>query len=178
MSRGRSKPSLISPTHCILHTASGRFGTSSRTPAWLTTVQNVAGDASRSQEHLERAAAQQEDFLRMRVEAVSPATFWTALALRELGRTTEADGLFANIQRTSERMLQEPARLDFFATSLPNLSLFEDDPQQEHVTEALFYAAQAAIGLRNTDGFDRLRQVLERNPSHSGALDLLRMEGR
>lgn len=145
---------------------------------WLGIALARAGDASRSREHLERAAAQQEDFLRMRVETVSPATFWTALALRELGRTAEADDLFASIQRTSALMLQEPARVDFFATSLPNLSLFDQDPQQDHVTEALFYAAQAAVGLRNTDGLERLRQVLERNPSHSGALDLLRMEGR
>jgi hypothetical protein len=65
------------------------------------------------------------------------------------------------------------AKIDYFATSLPTLLLFEDDLQFRQDTTALFLQAQAHLGLgQRTKAAALLKSVLERDPNHAPAADL------
>jgi hypothetical protein len=65
--------------------------------------------------------------------------------------------------------------MDYFATSLPTMLLFEDDLQQRQQTTALFLQAQAQLGLgRRAAARMLLHTVLQRDPNHPLAADLFR----
>jgi hypothetical protein len=65
------------------------------------------------------------------------------------------------------------AKIDYFATSLPTMLLFEDDLQFRQETKALFMQAQAQLGLgKKKQARLLLRTVLRRDPNHAMAADL------
>lgn len=145
---------------------------------WLGACYAKMGREIQARHSWERASASRTDFNQMRVEPISSATYWSALALRHLGREQEAEILLRDIRVFADRLQTEPAKIDFFATSLPNMLLFEDDIDRRQKIEGLYLSAQAAIGLRGGDGYGMLEQVLDQDRNHAGALDLLWMRGR
>jgi len=61
-------------------------------------------------------------------------------------------------------------KIDYFATSLPNLLLFEDDLQMRNRVECLFLLALAELGMRNTERtLELLNQVLSLDCNHIAA---------
>jgi hypothetical protein len=67
-----------------------------------------------------------------------------------------------------------PAKIDYFATSLPTMLLFEEDLAATQRTTALFMEAQARLGLGERAAARRLlATVLRRDPAHAAARDLL-----
>ncbi|MEO6569564.1 MAG: hypothetical protein ABIO94_12435 [Opitutaceae bacterium] len=66
------------------------------------------------------------------------------------------------------------AKIDYFATSLPTMLLFDDDLDARQTQRAKFLEAQARLGLGETAKARRLsREVLLGDPSHAAAADLL-----
>ena len=63
----------------------------------------------------------------MAVTAYSELSYYRGLALAELGRTDEAKALFEGMRAFAEKGLATPFKIDYFATSLPLLLIFEDD---------------------------------------------------
>ena len=78
----------------------------------------------------EAAAAESGDFQGMAVTAFSELTVFKALALRELGREAEARKVLEAMAAHAVAESKIPARIDYFATSLPNLLVFEEDIQE------------------------------------------------
>lgn len=76
----------------------------------------------------QEAAAESGDFQSMAVTAFSERTVFKALALRELGREAEALSVLAAMENFSKASAELPAKIDYFATSLPNLLVFEEAP--------------------------------------------------
>jgi predicted Zn-dependent protease len=73
----------------------------------------------------------------------------------------------------ARKLQKTEAKIDYFATSLPTMLLFEDDLQLRQETTALFLEAQARLGLGQTSrARTLLRTVLERDPNHPLAADL------
>ncbi len=75
----------------------------------------------------EACAAEAGDFQSMAVTAYSELSYYRGLALAELGRTDEAKALFEGMRAFAEKGLKTPFKIDYFATSLPLLLIFEDD---------------------------------------------------
>lgn len=79
--------------------------------------------------------------------APSIHSYYRALALRPLGRNEEAQ---AELQRLHSYALSrrnlEPV-VDYFATSLPNLLLFEDDLHLRNLVDSLILEAFAMLGM-------------------------------
>ena len=74
----------------------------------------------------------------------------------------------------ARRLQKTQAKIDYFATSLPTMLLFDDDLQFRQETTALFLQAQAHLGLgRRAKATALLRTVLRRDPNHALAADLL-----
>jgi len=61
-------------------------------------------------------------------------------------------------------------KIDYFATSLPNLLLFEDDLQKRNQVDCLFLLALSELGLRNHErAMELLNQVLSLDCNHMAA---------
>ncbi len=133
-----------------------------------------AGDLARAKQHWECAASKRGDFQQMQVRTISGMTYWSAMALQRLGRHDEAIVLYQYIRAYADALDQETPKIDYFATSLPTMLLFEEDLSiRQHVT-ATFLRAQSFLGLGRTDeAHVALKDVLMLDRSHPGANDLL-----
>ena len=126
-----------------------------------------------------RATHQKGDFQRMSVRRISDMTFWSALAFQRLGKQGEAESLFQEIYKYSVELEKTKPEIDYSATSLPAMLLFDEDLDRRNRIDALFLRAQAAVGLgRTPESETLLRQVLEMDGNHPGANDLLRQFGK
>ena len=77
--------------------------------------------------------------------------YYKALALRNLDRESEALSLLEELLDFASRQLDVVVRIDYFATSLPNFLLFDDDLQKRNRTECLFLRGLAKLGLRRIE---------------------------
>jgi hypothetical protein len=142
---------------------------------WLGCACEALGDSAAARRQWLTAATFKGDFQEMSVRAFSEMTYYSALSWRKLGKGAKAQGLFEQLLAYATKLQRSPARIDYFATSLPTMLLFEDDLQFRQETNALFLQAQAQLGLgRTLKTKSLLRAVLRRDPSHALAADLLR----
>jgi len=141
---------------------------------WLGEALAAAGQRSDARSHWQIAAQFRGDFQEMSVRAFSELTYYSALALRRLGKVAEARRLLRGLLDYARRRERTPAKIDYFATSLPTMLLFDDDLDARQRTTAQFLAAQAQLGLGAVSAARRaLRKVLQRDPNHTLARDLL-----
>ena len=114
------------------------------------------------------------DFSDMAVTTHSPLSYYRGLALRALGREGEAVDLFKSLKSYAECKLTEAAEIDYFATSLPNLLVFEEDLQARRNSENHLLIALACHGLGDADGARAaLAKTLAFTHANQSALDLL-----
>jgi tetratricopeptide (TPR) repeat protein len=131
-------------------------------------------DRARAVLHWERAAKHRGDFQQMQVHSISDTTYWSAQALVRLGRDQQAKQIFHQIYNYSLELERQTPKIDYFATSLPTMLLFEEDLARRQETSAKFLRAQALIGLgRVAEGTALLDEVRNLDANHPGARDLL-----
>jgi tetratricopeptide (TPR) repeat protein len=142
---------------------------------WLGCACAGLGEKAAAREHWLAAANFKGDFQEMSVRAYSEMTCYTALSLEKLGQRAKATTLLRELLAYARKLQRTRATMDYFATSLPTMLLFEDDLQQRQETTALFLQAQAQLGLgRPAAARTLLRTVLQRDPNHPLAADLFR----
>jgi tetratricopeptide (TPR) repeat protein len=107
----------------------------------------------------------------------SPDTiFYQGLALRKMGRDAEAAGRFQTLVDFGERHLDEQVTLDYFAVSLPDLLIWDDDLTRRNRLHCQYLKALGCIGLgRKGEAMKLLNEVLVADPSHLGAVVHLKM---
>ncbi|MGA2555915.1 MAG: DUF5107 domain-containing protein [Verrucomicrobiota bacterium] len=141
---------------------------------WAGLALDLLGQKMQARHHWLAAADFRGDFQQMSVRPFSEMTFYSALALEKLGRKAAAKKLLLDLLAQARALQKAPAKIDYFATSLPALLLFEDDLSFRQETAALFLQAQARLGLgQKAMARALLRKVLRRDPSHAPAADLL-----
>jgi tetratricopeptide (TPR) repeat protein len=139
---------------------------------WLGRALQESGDDPAARAHWEKAARAKGDFQSMSVRAFSEMTYYSACSHRCLGRKSEANRLFRELLAFARRLATTRAVIDYFATSLPTMLLFEDDLDARQETTALFLSAQALLGLgKKAQGRKLLREVLRRDPAQAFAAD-------
>jgi tetratricopeptide (TPR) repeat protein len=145
---------------------------------WLGVTYEKNGKTQEAVQHWERAARSQGDFQQMQVQSISEMTYWSAMALRRLGYENEARKLFQKIYDYALDLDRQTPKIDYFATSLPAMLLFNEDLGQRQRITACFLRAQALLGLGEWQkGIDLLKKVQELDRSHTGAIDLLETQG-
>jgi len=145
---------------------------------WLGESFARMGDHERARTWWLRAARQKGNFQQMSVQDVSEMTFWTGLALDRLARPDEAAALFNRIYDHALKLEATKPKIDYFATSLPTMLLFEEDLDRRNHIDALFLRAQALAGLGRIDESQNvLNEVLKLDCNHAGAVDLLNKAG-
>ncbi|MGI8771174.1 MAG: DUF5107 domain-containing protein [Acidobacteriaceae bacterium] len=163
---GQPPQSLNEARHLLMNSSNIEF--------WLGEAWSSAGEPEQAAQHWERAARQRGDFQQMQVRSASEMSYWSALALRRLGREEEAVALFQRILAYAAALDDEIPKIDYFATSLPTMLLFEEDlGKRQHIT-ATFLRAQALLGLgRMAEAETALEQVRALDRAHAGASELI-----
>ncbi|MFT3783846.1 MAG: DUF5107 domain-containing protein [Nibricoccus sp.] len=141
---------------------------------WLGEACAALAHLKEAKEHWTAAATFKGDFQEMSVRNFSEMTYYSALAWRRLGQKARAERLLKELLAYAKNLYAARATIDYFATSLPTMLLFEDDLKVRQQTTALFLEAQARLGLGQTKAAQKLlRTVLQRDPSHALAADFL-----
>jgi tetratricopeptide (TPR) repeat protein len=143
---------------------------------WLGCAYDALEQPAEARRQWRVAAMFRGDFQEMSVRAFSEMTYYSARAWQRLGQTTKAGRLFRELLLYAVELEQAPAKIDYFATSLPTMLLFEDDLSFRQKTSALFLQAQARLGLgQRAKARALLRTVLRRDPNHPLAADFFRI---
>lgn len=146
---------------------------------WLGFAHSSLGNDDMAKFFWSRAARQRGDFQQMAVLHVSTMTYWTGMSQLRLGQREEARLTFQQIRAHSEHLMETAPTIDYFATSLPAMLLFQEDLSLRNHIDALFLRAQAALGLSqvdvtsNDEARSMLENVLKIDPNHADAADLL-----
>ncbi|NWK55272.1 DUF5107 domain-containing protein [Verrucomicrobiaceae bacterium N1E253] len=115
---------------------------------WLGRSLNAMGKYDEAASRFTEAAEEIGDFAGMEAIEHSPLSYYRGLALLELDRKNEANALFESLLHYGKQKLQQKATIDYFATSLPNLLVFDDDLQARQDQEARSLIKQAEDGLQ------------------------------
>jgi tetratricopeptide (TPR) repeat protein len=142
---------------------------------WLGCAWSAAREKAKARQHWQAAANFKGDFQAMSVRAFSEMTYYSALSLEKLGQKAKAKKLLRDLLAYANQFAKTTAKIDYFATSLPTMLLFDDDLQFRQKTTALFLQAQAQLGLGQiTKAKALLKKVLQREPSHALAAEFLK----
>ncbi|NAZ74224.1 DUF5107 domain-containing protein [Kineococcus sp. T13] len=105
----------------------------------------AAGEETAAREAWRDAAEQRGDFLGMSAQEHSETTAWSVLALHRLGRSGEGRALAASLRAFRNAFAAAAPSVDYFATSLPDLLLFEEDPLAVRERRVAVLDAQLAV---------------------------------
>ena len=147
---------------------------SSNIEFWLGEAWNAEGNSANAKLHWEQAVRQRGDFQQMQVRPVSEMTYWSAMAMRRLGREEEAVSLFREILEYALALQNTTPKIDYFATSLPTMLLFDEDLGSRQQISATFLKGQALLGLgKHEEARTALAEVQRLDRAHTAASDLL-----
>ncbi len=133
----------------------------------------AVGDEAGARSAWGRAAASQGDFVSMATTEHSERSASAILALERLGRSEEATARATALLSWAEDEGARPARIDYFATSLPTMLLFQEDLQVRQQLTCDVIRAQAYQALGDAEGARTLvAAVLGVDPSEPFALEL------
>lgn len=133
----------------------------------------ASGRREDAAEAWQRAARAQGDFVGMTTTPYSERSVFSAIALQRLGLEAQARELAEAMIAWAEAKRQEPARIDYFATSLPSLLLFQEDLQVRQSVTCDVLCAQASLVLGDSNAARRLAQrALDADPAEPFARQL------
>ncbi|TWU67099.1 Tetratricopeptide repeat protein [Crateriforma conspicua] len=149
---------------------------------WIGRSLTAMGRDDEAVKHFQLSAEEEGDFSEMAVTQFSPLTYYRGLSMCELGQRDEAAALFTQLRQFANEKIGEPAKIDYFATSLPNLLVFDEELQCRRDAENHFLAALACHGLCQCSADEvetlmanaetHLKKVLEFDRSHQQANEL------
>ncbi len=101
-------------------------------------------------------------------------SFFQALALQVLDKDEEAATILSNLADFAEEQTKVKPKIDYFATSLPNLLLFEDDLKERQHVESLLLMSLTSYGQGDRENaLKLLRKAVAEDPNHLFAAEML-----
>jgi tetratricopeptide (TPR) repeat protein len=135
----------------------------------------AAGDGPAARAAWGAAADSAGDFSLMTPVPYSEATYASIVAAQRLGRAEDAARLRAGLRDYIAMLRRTPAEIDYFATSLPTMLIFDEDVQRRQDLLADVLTAQLALADGDrTAAASALGRVLTVDPAHPEAGRLLR----
>lgn len=96
--------------------------------------------------------------------------YYQGLALKKLGREAVARQKFEKLVEYAALHENDEVRIDFFAVSLPDLMIFDDDLSVKNKIHCYYLAGLGHLGLGNfTEAQYYLYKVVQMDPAHLGA---------
>lgn len=168
---------ILTPPH-TLGEAKHLLANDSQTYFWLGEAWRATGDEAEANQAYHRSARQVGDFQAMSTQPFSEMTYWSGLALKRLGRELDVEQLFQQMLRYTHDLESQQAKIDYFATSLPALLLFEESLERSHEIKVKLLRGCALLGLGSYAEARRLfEQVLLLEPHNTCAADMLELKG-
>jgi len=134
----------------------------------------MLGDEDGSTQAWSVAAYSRGDFQNMAPRSISDKTFYSIEAFDRLGLTMEREEMVAELCQYAENILGASIEIDYFATSLPRLLLFKDDPLSNQKIEYKKITAQIEFLNDNANNaITSLTEILQKDPSNDIVFDLL-----
>ncbi|HVO38751.1 MAG TPA: DUF5107 domain-containing protein [Spirochaetia bacterium] len=137
----------------------------------------AAGDAAAAGAAFEKASTGENDPSLSLFYNDQPADmiFFQGCALLKLGKEERARERFARLFEHGERHLHDRVAIDYFAVSLPDMLIFDDDLSRRN---RIFCRYLSGLGLLGSGSAERARAVLEEviaeDPAYAGAVEVLR----
>jgi tetratricopeptide (TPR) repeat protein len=101
-------------------------------------------------------------------------SYFQAMALKKLGNQEDAQAMFSRLAEYAEALRKIEPTIDYFATSLPNMLLFDEDLGKRNRIESLLLSALANHGLgQDAKAVSQLEQIIAEDPNHLFAADTL-----
>ncbi|MCA1709189.1 MAG: hypothetical protein LC808_40275, partial [Actinobacteria bacterium] len=92
---------------------------------------------------------------------------YKALAMRELGEEAASVQKLEELLAFAEKQMHSEVKIEYFATSLPNFLIFEDDLQKRNRVDCTFLKGLAYLGLGQTSEAEKaFRDVLALDANH------------
>jgi tetratricopeptide (TPR) repeat protein len=96
--------------------------------------------------------------------------FYQGLAWKKLGQEAKAHQIFEKLIAYGKEHMNDEIRIDYFAVSLPDLLIFEDDLSVRNRIHVLFLQGLGHLGLRQLNQANNLfEQVLKLEAAHLGS---------
>jgi len=95
--------------------------------------------------------------------------FYQGLALLKLDKKDEAKQRFDNLIKYGEKHKSDEVKMDFFAVSLPDLMIFDDDLSAKNKIHCLYLIALGNLGLANKKSIKYFDEILESDKANLGA---------
>lgn len=109
-------------------------------------------------------------------DALPDKIFYQGMALLKLGRTAEARSRFNKLIDYGEKHLFDEVKIDYFAVSLPDLQIWEDDLNIRNQIHCNYLMGLGHLGLENNRKASELfHQAQAKDAFHIGILIHLRM---
>lgn len=95
--------------------------------------------------------------------------FYQGLAWLKLGEDLKAEAIFNNLVKYAEDHLEDEIALDYFAVSLPNLLIFDDDLSLRNKVHCLYISGLGLLGLNKAEeAAAAFNEALELDAMHFG----------
>jgi tetratricopeptide (TPR) repeat protein len=97
--------------------------------------------------------------------------FYQGLALLKLGKEVEANTRFNNLIRYGKNNMNREVKIDYFAVSLPDLSIFDDDLNLRNNIHCYYLLGLGYLGLKNyANAENNFKQALNLDAVHLGCI--------
>jgi tetratricopeptide (TPR) repeat protein len=97
--------------------------------------------------------------------------FYQGMALLKLGREAEASMRFNNLIQYGKDNMNKAIKIDYFAVSLPDLSIFDDNLDMRNNIHCHYLLGLGYLGLKDYAGADNyFKQALKLDPMHLGCI--------
>lgn len=102
--------------------------------------------------------------------------FYQGLAWKKLGNADKAKQIFNKLVEFGIKHLNDNVKIDYFAVSLPNLLIFDDDLDIRNKAHCLYIQGLGYLGLEQfNEASNAFKEVLELDAEHFGANQHLKM---
>lgn len=139
---------------------------------WLGNVYEKLGDKEKANEYWQKASTGlSEPAAAIFYNDQQPdKIFYQGLALLKSGKEKEAQQRFENLINYGKEHLNDEVEMDFFAVSLPDLMIFDDDLSLRNKIHCLYLLALGNLGLGKTKEAKKyFDEVLQMDKAHIGA---------
>ncbi|NBC65737.1 MAG: DUF5107 domain-containing protein [Bacteroidetes bacterium] len=139
---------------------------------WLGIANDELGDSEIARKYFEKATEgdYRPDPAIFYNDQAPHMIFYQGLAWLKLNQNEKACNLFKNLIQYGEEHKDAEVTIDYFAVSLPNLLIFDDDLNRRNHIHCDFMEALGHFGLNQVDSAHSLfEKILNEEPMHFGA---------
>lgn len=148
---------------------------------YLGVIKERRGDQTAAEAYFEKASVGTDEPAGMMYYNDQPADmiYYQGLAREKLNRPVEAKARFNKLLDYGEQHIFDVMRVSYFAVSLPDFLIFDDDLNKRNQAHCYYLIGLANLGLGNMDAAAKaFVNAIGLEPTHQNAIRYLHMTGK